>query len=148
MRAALLVTAVLLSACSSAPAGPPLSQDGVSVAESGNPCLPEPAVPGPLPAGYPEQLALPPDTVITFTAEQGDTLYVSGRVDADVATTLAHFRDLAEPAGFAVIRDEEEGAGGRLQLFGATSEVGVTVAMLPCPRGSAGFTVSVRRTVS
>ena len=148
MRAALLVTAVLVSACASAPAGPPLSQEGVSVAESGNPCVPEPAVPGPLPTDYPAGLALPAGTVVTFTAEQAGTSFVSGRVDADVATTLSHFRDLAEPAGFAVIRDEEEGAGGRLQLFGATSEVGVTVAMLPCPRGSAGFTVSVRRTVS
>ena len=153
MRAFLaLVLAAGLAGCTQAeparPAAPPLAQDGVSVVESGAPCVPEPAVPGPLPPGYPAELALPPGTVVTYTAEQAGTLFVSGRVDADAMTTLQHFRDAAEPAELAVIRDEDEGAGGRLQLFGATTEVGVTVVTLPCPAGAAGFTVSIRRTVS
>jgi hypothetical protein len=48
---------------------------------------------------------------------------VTGRAPGDARDVLEHFRTAAGPAGFAVIRDEDEGRSGRLQLFGATSEV-------------------------
>jgi hypothetical protein len=148
VRAPLLVALALGAAagCSQdadAPA-PPRVQDGISVVESGNPCVPEPAVAGPLPAEYPTALAFPEGAVVTYVETRPGTQILSGRVDGDAAGVLEHFRTVAEPAGFAVVRDEDEGRAGRLQLFGATSEVAITVAKLTCPAGSAGFTVSVR----
>ena len=126
---------------------PPRSQEGVSVLESGSPCALKPAVTGPLPPTYPQALALPAGSVVTDVREQGGAQLVTGRVEGGAGEVLEHFRTTAEPAGFAVIRDEDEGRAGRLQLFGATSEVAITVAKLTCPAGSAGFTMSVRRTV-
>ena len=144
----LLALALAVAGCAQPePPAPPRVQDGVSVVESSEPCVPEPAVREALPAGYPRALELPAGTVITYVEEQPGAQVVSGRVQASAADVLEHFRSTAEPAGFAVIRDEDEGRAGRLQLFGATSEVAVTVAKLTCPAGSAGFTVSVRRTV-
>jgi hypothetical protein len=147
VKALLLLAAAVLTGCSSDPAGPPLSQDGVSVVESPRPCEPEPATSDPVPEGFPRQLALPPGTVVTGVGSAADQVQVTGRAAGDAGDLLEHFRTAAGPAGLAVIRDEDEGRSGRLQLFGATSEVSVTVARLGCPAGSARFTVAVRRTV-
>jgi hypothetical protein len=118
-------------------------QEGTSTVESGRPCTPAPASDGALPPGYPPRLALPPGAVVTDISRQAGLDLVTGRVDAPVDAVLTHFRESAEPAGFVVTRDEDEGQAGRLQLFGATSEIGVTVARLGCPRGATGFTVQV-----
>jgi hypothetical protein len=150
VRALLLLALVLGSAtgCADESEPTPRVQEGVSGVESPRQCVPEPAVTDPVPPGYPTALALPAGTVVTYVEEQPGAQVVSGRVDGDVAVVLEHFRTVAEPAGFAVIRDEDEGRGGRLQLFGVESEVAVVVAKLACPAGSARFTVHVRRTVS
>lgn len=146
-----LALAAAATACTSpeppAPA-PRRAQDGVSVEESGRPCLPQPAVTEPRPPDYPTALALPAGTVVTYVEEQPDTSIITGRAPGRAVDVLEHFRSTAEPAGFAVIRDEDEGRAGRLQLFGATTEVEISVATLTCPSGSAGFTVSVRPAVA
>lgn len=146
---ALAAVLALVTGCTDDAEPPsPRVQDGVSVVESGRPCEPQPAVPGPLPEAYPQALVLPAGSLVTDVREQAGAQLVTGRVEGDASAVLEHFRAAAEPAGFAVIRDEDEGRAGRLQLFGVGSEVGVTVAQLTCPAGSTGFTLSVRRTVS
>ena len=147
MRAPLLVTLLALTACSSPPDRPPLTQDGVSVVESARPCEPQPATSDPVPEGFPRQLALPPGAVLTGVGSAAGSAQVTGRAEGDAGELLEHLGAAAGPAGFAVFRDEDEGRSGRLQLFGATSEVAVTVARLGCPPGSSAFTVAVRRTV-
>lgn len=116
-------------------------QEGTSTVESGAPCVPAPEVSAPLPASYPASLALPRGAVVTSVGRQGGFDLVSGRVEAPAEDVLDHFRDAAEPAGFAIVRDEDEGRAGQLQLFGPSRELGITVAQLTCPRGSSGFTL-------
>ena len=119
-------------------------QEGTSTVESGAPCVPAAEVDQPLPASYPSRFPLPPGTVLTDVRRQGERDLVTGRVEGDAEALLTHFRDAAEPAGLAVVRDEDEGRAGRLQLCGAAVTVDVTVARLTCPRGSAGFTLAVQ----
>ena len=116
---------------------PPASVEGVSEGASGAPCVP----PSPLaaPPEPPPPVVLPPGAVLTDVAEQAGQRLVTGRVEATVEEVLAHFR--ADP-GYVVTRDEDEGRSGRLQLFGARGDVGVIVAVLTCPRGLTGFTIS------
>jgi len=133
-----LLAALLLTGCGADPEPPPpASVEGVSEAASGAPCVP----PSPL-AAPPEPrppVLLPPGAVLTDVTEQAGQRLVSGQVEASVEEVLDHFR--ADP-GYVVTRDEDEGRAGRLQLFGARGEVGVTVAVLLCPRGLTGFTIS------
>ena len=119
-------------------------QEGTSTVESGAACVPAAEVDQPLPASYPSRLPLPPGAVLTDVRRQGEQDLVTGRVEGDADDVLTHFREAAEPAGFGVVRDEDEGRSGRLQLFGAAAVVDVTVARLTCPRGSAGFTLAVQ----
>ena len=149
MRALLLLALVLgaVTGCADEPEPMPLVQDGVSVVESSRPCEPPPAVTGPLPAGYPEGLTFPEGTVVTYAVEQDGSQVVTGRAQTGVSEVLQHFRQVAEPAGFLVTQDEDEGASGRLRLFGGASEADVIVVRRTCPMGTTGFTVTVRRTV-
>ena len=111
--------------------------EGSSTVESGAPCLPAP----PLAAATAPQppVALPPDAVLTDVREVGGTRLVTGRSPGTVAEVLAHFRGVT---GYVVVRDEDEGRAGELQLFGVAGDVGVTVARLTCPRGLTGFTLA------
>ena len=116
---------------------PPDAVEGTSTVESGSPCV----APSPLAdSAVPESpVLLPTGAVLTDVTEAAGQQLITGRVDLPVAAVLEHFR--AAP-GFVVSRDEDEGRGGRLQLFGVSGDVGVTVARLTCPRGVTGFTVS------
>ena len=132
----LLAAALLLTACAAEEQPPPpVSVEGESLVASGAPCVP----PSPLPTPPRPPLALPTGSVLVDVTEQAGQRLVTGRVEATVAEVLQHFRD--DPA-YVVSRDEDEGRSGRLQLFGARGDVGVTVARLTCPRGATGFTIS------
>lgn len=144
-----LVAALAAAACSGEPAAPPVRdgssvQEGTSTVESGAPCVPAPETTAALPATYPPRLPLPPGSLLTAVERLGGVDLVSGRVDAGAEAVLDHFRTAAEPAGFAVVRDEDEGRAGKLQLFGSTATLDVTVAQLTCPRGASSFTVQVQ----
>lgn len=130
---------LLLTACAGQQEDPPppSSVEGSSLLASSAPC----AAPSPLDAAAvpPGPVALPPGTVLTDVTQAGDLRLVTGRAPLTVDEVLAHFRT-AE--GFVVTRDEDEGRGGELQLFGTSGDVTVTVARLTCPQGSTGFTVA------
>lgn len=119
--------------------------DGTSVTGSSAPCEPAPALDGEQP---PVPLALPAGSVVTDVTEIAGQRLVTGRVSAEVSDVLEHFRLAAEPAGFVVQRDEDEGRAGELLLFGVRGDVGITVARLACPRGDTGFTVAVAQPAS
>lgn len=128
---------LLLTGCSAQEEPPPPSAvDGVSTVESGAPCVPPSPLAEPL-AALPVEP--PPGAVLTGVTEQAGQRLVTGRVAGPVDGVLEHFR--AAP-GYVVSRDEDEGRAGRLQLFGARGDVGITVALLTCPRGSTGFTIA------
>jgi hypothetical protein len=109
--------------------------EGSSRVESGAPC----PTPAPRPGVPAAPVALPPAAVLTDVTEQAGQRLVTGRVAAPVDQVLEHFRSAP---GFVVTRDEDEGRGGRLLLFGARGDVAVTVARLTCPRGFTGFTIA------
>ncbi len=127
---------LLLTGCAAQEQQPPVSVEGESVVASGVPCVPS----SPLPSAPPAAVALPRDSVVVDITEQAGQRLVSGRVEATVAEVLTHFR--SDPA-YVVTRDEDEGRSGRLQLFGSAGDVAITVAVLTCPRGQTGFTVSI-----
>ena len=138
MRRLLLATLLLvLPACAS---DPPSVVEGQSTVESGFACVPASPVPAALPAGFPQP---PPGAVLTAVAPE----QVTGRVVAEVADVLAHFRAAVEQAGYVVRREEDEGRSAQLAFFGARGEGAATIAALTCPEGSTGFTLSVSRSL-
>jgi hypothetical protein len=138
VRPLLLAGLVLLAGCADEPPqAPPVSVEGESRVEPGRSCAPVPplaAAPSP-----PPPVQLPTGSVLTDVTVQQDQRLVTGRVDATVQEVLEHFR---RDPGYVVTRDEDEGRSGRLQLFGARGALGVTVAVLTCPQGLTGFTIS------
>lgn len=134
-----MVLALLATAgCAADEPQPPVSVEGVSTQVPGLPCVPVPPLTAP--PTPPPPVVLPPGTVLTDVTVQSGQRLVTGQVDAPVEEVLAHFR--SDP-GYVVTRDEDEGRTGRLQLFGARGEVGILAAVLTCPRGLTGFTISV-----
>lgn len=143
-----LAAALATAACSGEPEQPAVRegssvQEGTSTVESGAPCVPTPVTAAPLPAAFPQRLALPAGSEQIGVERRGEVDLLTWRVPGSAAQVLTHFRDAAEPAGFAVVRDEDEGRTGKLQLFGASSTIDITVASLTCPRGSAAFTLQL-----
>ncbi len=137
----LLLVALLLTGCAPADEPPPVAVEGESTQAPGVTCSP----PSPLAAVPSPPVALPPGSVVVGLDEQAGQRLLTGRVEATVDEVLDHFRGLP---GAVVSRDEDEGRTGRLQLFAAAGDVGVTVALLTCPRGLTGFTLSTPVTQS
>jgi hypothetical protein len=127
----LLLVAALLTGC----AGDPVTE-GVSTAASSEPCRPAPAVTGTPPAVAPD---LPSGAVLT---ELGPDV-VGGRVEAPLDEVVAGFRAALERDGNVLTGVEDEGRAVRLRWFGVRGAGTVSVAGLPCPRGSTGFSVRV-----
>ena len=147
------VTAPPVTATAEAPAGgqPDVvtsgqasGTEGTSTVVPGPSCRTPRAVREPLPAEYPEGLALPPGAVLTGVEHADGYALVTGRVAADVGSVLEHFGAAVEAAGLVVQRQESEGRSGQLVFFGALREGGVSVARLACPAGETGFTVRSR----
>ena len=130
---ALLVLPLLLAGCTTEPS----VVEGRSSVEPGASCVPAPAVADGPSEGLP---ALPPGTTVT-AAGKGT---VSGRVPAPVDDVVEHFRAAMDRAGYVVQREEDEGRAVRLAFFGARGDATLDVALLTCPAGSAGFTLTVR----
>ena len=118
---------------------------GTSVEESGAACAPASPLASVPPV--PQDLALPPGSLVTQHGGRSDALLLTGRVAAPVEDVLAHFRTALERAGFVLQRDEDEGRAGELGFFGARADGTVVVSRLTCPRGETGFTLSVRDAV-
>lgn len=138
-----MVALATLAGCSSAPAPPPASVEGTSIAASGRPCEP----PGPLPSSpaLPAGLDLPPGSIVTAGAAEGGQTVLTGRVGSSVEDVLDHFRTAIDRAAFVLQRDEDEGRSGVLEFFSASGEGSVVIARQTCPRGEVGFTVRVRQ---
>lgn len=134
----MLLALLATTGCAADEPPPPVSVEGESTQVPGVACVPVPPLTAP--PTPPPPVVLPAGAVLTdVTVQQGQRL-VTGQLEAPVEEVLEHFRN--DP-GYVVTRDEDEGRAGRLQLFGARGEVGITVAVLTCPRGLTGFTISV-----
>ena len=92
----------------------------------------------------PQDIALPPGSVVTTYGGTADTVTLTGRVEAPVEQVLTHFRSAVERAGFVLQRDEDEGRSGELGFFGARADGTLAIAKLTCPTGTTGFTLRLR----